>query len=262
MADIWEPLRRLTQARIGLGRAGAALPTKALLEFQRAHAEAREAVWRPWDYEGLAQALCAEGEKVLLVRSQADNRAIFLQRPDLGRRLTPESSASLAAEGGSETPMALATAKKAEIAFVVSDGLSAKAIDTHFLPFWRVLRPQLKKFCIAPVVLAPFGRVALSDEIGASLRARLVVILLGERPGLSASDSLGAYLTYGPKLGNHDANRNCLSNIRPPEGLSYELAATRLMYLVQESLRLGISGVELKENAGELAAPSRADRLE
>jgi ethanolamine ammonia-lyase small subunit len=231
--DIWTQLRTFTQARIGLGRSGSAVPTSRLLEFQLAHAQARDAVLRVWDVESFAKVL---GEDSILVTSQVDTRDAFLKRPDLGRQLSPASRAALQPSAN-------------ELAIIVSDGLSSKAIETHFLPFWKVFAPQIRDLQYSPLVLAPYARVALSDEVGAALGAKLSIIFIGERPGLSSSDSMGIYLTYHPKLGNHDANRNCISNIRPPDGLSYEQASAKLTYLIRESLRRQLSGVNLKEDA-------------
>jgi len=236
--DPWKRLRSFTQARIGLSRSGHAVSTEELLRFQRAHAEARDAVHHTWNVAEFARQLSELGENRITVKSQITDRHQFLKRPDLGRKLNPDSHSLL-------------KATDADLTFIISDGLSAKSIDTHALGFWKTLAPLLKKekLTYGPIVLAPFARVAISDEIGSLTKAKIAVILIGERPGLSSNDSLGIYLTYGPKLGNHDANRNCISNIRPPEGLSYELAATKLIYLLKESLRLQISGVNLKESA-------------
>lgn len=232
MSDSWDQLRRFTAARIGLGRAGSALDTRAVLEFQLAHAKAREAVWHTWDLGLTVQAL---DTPALLVRSRASDRPTYLKRPDYGRTLDPESRALLE------------RAPRTEIAVVISDGLSARAVEAHAVPLLAALRPRLP--AAATVVLAPYGRVALADEIGAALGARLTLILIGERPGLSAPDSLGAYLTFAPRPGNPDSTRNCVSNIRSPGGLPYAEAAARLKWLIDESLRRQLSGVGLKENA-------------
>ena len=236
MSDVWQKLRGYTSARIGLTRAGVALSTPHLLEFQRAHAEARQAVWQTWNCAELQRQLQARGEKSILVETALHDRAQYLKRPDLGRRL--RDPAGLAPAG-------------AELAIVVSDGLSPKAIEAHFLPLWQELAPRLRAASLthAPLVLAPFSRVAVADEVGERLGARVALIFIGERPGLSASDSLGIYLTFAPRVGNTDADRNCLSNVREPGGLGYKLAADKLMYLLTESLRLQLSGVALKEDA-------------
>ena len=240
MSVSWKDLQAWTEARIGLPRQGNAVATKALLEFQWAHARARDAVHRSWNATALVQALTILGETTLIAPSQANSREIYLQRPDLGRQLAAQAITDLSQFAG-----------EAPLAFCVSDGLSATAIDQHFLPFWKILREKLRasRYSYAPLVLVPFGRVAVSDTIGEKLGAKVVVIFVGERPGLTAADSMGAYLTYDPKTGNPDARRNCISNIRPPAGLSYELAAGKLCYLLAESLRRQISGVALKEDA-------------
>ena len=238
--DPWYALRALTPARIALGRAGQSLPTRAHLEFQLAHARARDAVHAALDVATLREALAAVKLETAAVRSAAPDRATYLQRPDLGRRLDPSSRAALAA-------MALPGA--AEVAVVVADGLSARAAQSHAPLVLAELVPRLREagWRIAPVVVALQARVALGDEIGALLHARLVLVLLGERPGLSAPDSLGAYLTWDPRPGRTDAERNCVSNIRP-EGLVPALAADRLHYLMLEAARRRLSGVALKDD--------------
>jgi ethanolamine ammonia-lyase small subunit len=240
MSDPWQRLRQFTQARIGLDRSGEAISTAAWLELQLAQAQARDAVWQPWDAAALAERLKGLGEDAIVVASQVANRSDYLQRPDLGRLLSDASRQALADQ-----------AAEAELAIIVTDGLSAKAIDAHFLEFWKVFGPQLNASGLrhGPIVLAPLGRVALSDAVGLELRARLAVMFVGERPGLSSNDSMGIYLTFNPQPGNHDAQRNCISNIRPPGGLDHKLAGIKLLYLIQESLRQRISGVGLKEDA-------------
>ncbi len=237
------PLRALTPARIALGRAGSSLPTAPHLDFQLAHARARDAVHVALDVEALRRELETAGLPTLAVRSAAPDRATYLQRPDLGRRLDPGSRDRLAeVEPG------------ADAVFVVADGLAAAAAG-HAVPLLRSLVSGLRaaRWRLAPVVVAELARVALADEIGGLLQARLTVILLGERPGLSAPDSLGAYLTWAPRRGRTDAERNCVSNIRP-EGLACEPAAERLLYLMTEARRRRLSGVALKEEAGMLGA--------
>lgn len=238
--DPWHALRALTPARIALGRAGASLPTRAHLDFQLAHARARDAVHDALDVARLREDLRAAGLESVAVRSAAPDRTTYLQRPDLGRRLDPAAREALEAA---------APADGADAAFVVADGLSARAAQAHALPLLGALVPRLQDagWRVAPVVVAEQARVALADEIGAVLGARLVVMLLGERPGLSAPDSLGAYLTWDPRPGRTDAERNCVSNIRP-EGLVPELAAEKLAYLLMESARRGLSGVGLKDD--------------
>jgi len=241
----WAPLRRVTQARIGLPRAGAAVSTQALLEFQAAHARARDAVWCAWDVRATEAALQAAGAATLRVRSCAPDRATYLKRPDLGRRLAPESIPPL---------MAARTDPPLDVALVLSDGLSATAVHAHGVGTMLALLEALRAASLAcsPVILAEHGRVALSDEIGQALGARVAVIALGERPGLSAADSLGLYLTHAPAPGNTDAQRNCISNVREQSGLPPQLAAAKLTGLLRRSLALGFSGVALKDDSPQL----------
>lgn len=264
MSSFWSRLKLHTQARIGLNRHGASLSTQDLLEFQLAHAEARDAVWRRWEPATTATALANVITEPIFVSSQAHDRAEFLKRPDLGRRLSDQSRKDLERYvTNSRSPATPHTDDHFafDVAPIVSDGLSAKAIDTHFLPLWSEVQRALGSLhvSLSPLVLSPFSRVAISDEIGQTLRARIAVIFIGERPGLSSTDSVGIYLTYDPKPGNTDAGRNCISNVRPPEGLSYATAAAKLRYLISESLRRKLSGVDLKEDAPrELAEPSNS----
>ncbi len=244
--DPWGELRAFTRARIALGRAGGSLPTAELLAFSAAHAAARDAVWSELDRDRLAADLEPAGLGAVRVQSQAVDRATFLQRPDLGRRLDPACEPVLAAarpEGG------------CDLALIVADGLSATAAQRHAPALVTALAGRLRArgFRLAPAVLAVQARVALEDPIGAALGARAALILLGERPGLGSPDSLGAYLVLGPRAGNTDARRNCVSGIRP-EGLAPEAAAEALEWLTAEALRRGISGVGLKDERGELAA--------
>ncbi len=242
--DPWRSLRALTPARIALGRAGVSLPTAAHLDFQLAHARARDAVKDTLDAPALERELGAAGFSTILVHSAAPDQATYLQRPDLGRRLDPASRERLAAgavEGGFDAVVVLA------------DGLSARAAQRHGVPLLNALAARLRRveWRLAPVVLAERARVALSDEIGALIGARLALILLGERPGLTAPDSLGGYLTWDPRPGRTDAERNCVSNIRP-EGLGYEPAAERLSFIMAEARRRRLSGVALKDEGGVL----------
>ena len=246
----WASLRRYTAARIGLGRAGASLPTAAHLAFQRAHAEARDAVHAPLDAEALLAGLRALGEAPLRVQSRAVDRAIYLQRPDLGRRLSEASAAALAALQSPET----------DLAFVLADGLSALALQRQALPLLTALRARLLQeggWSWASPVVATQARVALGDEVGALLKARCVVVLIGERPGLSAPDSLGVYFSWAPRLGLVDAERNCVSNVRP-EGLSPEAAAAKLHALLRLARTRQLSGVALKDEEDERALPTEA----
>jgi len=251
----WAPLRRVTQARIGLARAGSAISTQALLEFHAAHARARDAVWCAWDIDSCQRQLRAAGATTLRVASAAPDRATYLKRPDLGRRLAPESVPVLEAAREALRDAEPQTkqgdrASAIDVALVLSDGLSATAAHAHGASTMLALLGALQAAGLrcSPVVLAELGRVALSDEIGHVLAARSAVIVLGERPGLSAADSLGMYLTYAPAPGKTDAQRNCISNVREPAGMSAQLAATRLSSLLRRSLALGVSGVELKDD--------------
>ncbi len=239
--DPWQQLRRLTTARIALGRTGGSLPTRELLDFRLTHAAARDAVQAPFDGEKLAEVLRTLGREVLCVESAARDRAEFLRRPDLGRKLSDSSRALL------ENRTML---EPSDVAIMVSDGLSSLAAIRHGPPLLGALLPLLvgSGLKVAPLVVASHGRVALQDEIGERLHARLSLMLLGERPGLGAPDSLGAYLTYGPHPGMTDAARNCLSNIRA-EGLPPDEAARKLHYLIAQSLSRGISGVALKDDS-------------
>ncbi len=239
----WLELRRLTPARIALGRTGTSLPTSAQLDFQFAHAQARDAVHLPFDHAGLSAQLTERGRESLLLHSAAVDRNSYLQRPDLGRKLSDDSAQHL-------RDYAAAHPGGVDLAIVVADGLSALAVHRHTLPFITRLEEQMggDGWSIAPVVLVEQGRVAIGDEIGQLLGAKMLVMLIGERPGLSSPDSLGLYFTYNPKVGLTDAYRNCISNVRL-EGLSYGMAAHRLLYLMREACRRQLSGVNLKDEA-------------
>ena len=244
MTDSWVALRRFTQARIALGRAGHAVPTRFLLDFQMAHAQARDAVHFSWNMDAFAGQVQNLGEEVLVLDTPVGNRSEYLRRPDLGRVLTGESRSRLRSlEAG-----------QADVALIVTNGLSSTAVELHGIPLLQAVLKEYRsrQIRIAPVCLVANGRVALSDEIGSLLAARVAVIIVGERPGLSSADSLGIYLTYAPQEGNSDAQRNCISNIRPPEGMGYEAAAAKLLYLTGEAIRRGISGVSLKDDSVEL----------
>lgn len=250
----WRRLREFTDARIGLGRAGISLPTRELLEFQLAHAQARDAVHFPLDATALSDALSAALSNELSestvslsiniksVHSQAIDRVTYLQRPDLGRFLHPESRAELQQKHDLE--------EKYDLAIAIVDGLSSRAVANNVVPFLETLLPQLSTdqndWRIAPLTLVEQGRVAIGDEIGELLNARIVIVLIGERPGLSSPDSLGLYLTWNPRVGLTDANRNCISNIRPA-GLSYIEAARRTLYLLRQARQRQLSGVNLKD---------------
>jgi len=239
----WLELRRLTPARIALGRTGTSLPTRAQLDFQYAHAQARDAVHLPFDHAALSAQLNERQRESLLLHSAAVDRNSYLQRPDLGRKLSDQSAQTL-------REYAQAHPGGVDLVIVVADGLSALAVHRHTLPFLTRLEEQMSadEWSTAPVVLVEQGRVAIGDEIGQLLGAKMVVMLIGERPGLSSPDSLGLYFTYNPKVGLTDAYRNCISNVRL-EGLSYGMAAHRLLYLMREACRRQLSGVNLKDEA-------------
>jgi ethanolamine ammonia-lyase small subunit len=238
-------LRRFTPARIGLGRAGPALPTREVLAFGLAHARARDAVHAALDVPRLLGDLAAAGAPggpagsggpaPVVVRSAAADRATYLVRPDLGRRLAPGEAGRLSGH--------------AEVAVVIADGLSAVAAQRHATPLLAALRARAPaRWAEAPVVLALQARVALGDEVGAQMGARLVAVLVGERPGLTSPDSLGVYLTFDPRPGRTDAERNCVSNVRP-DGLSYDEAARRVAWLAEAALARGLTGVGLKDES-------------
>jgi ethanolamine ammonia-lyase small subunit len=244
MTDSWLPLSRFTQARIALGRAGHAVPTQAHLAFQLAHAQARDAVRIPWLIEAFADQVLDLEEDVLILDTPVTSRDEYLRRPDLGRVLSE----------GARTRLKNLETFEADVALIVTNGLSSTAVERHGLPLLRAIRKayQATSLRLAPVALVANGRVALADDIGSLLTARVAVIIVGERPGLSAADSLGVYLTFAPRPGNTDAMRNCISNVRPPEGQGYEEAAAQLLYLTMEALRRGLSGVALKADTLKL----------
>lgn len=246
--DVWTGVRRFTPARVALGRAGSALPTREVLRFALAHAEARDAVRLPLDIAALEAAILAEGFATARVASAAPDRTTYLARPDLGRRLSEASRAVLVAFGGAPVDLAL----------VVADGLSSPAVAAHAAPLLAAIRPWLAAagLSFGPVLIAGQARVALGDEAGALLGARAVLVLIGERPGLSAPDSLGAYLTFAPRLGRSDAERNCVSNIRPA-GLSYDLAAYKLAWLLDQALTRRLTGVALKDESDDRLVEGR-----
>ncbi|MFT4045085.1 MAG: ethanolamine ammonia-lyase subunit EutC [Solimonas sp.] len=230
--------RLATRARIGLGRAGDALPTRALLDFQMSHSRARDAVHGAVDFDAIAAQLAAMWPRApLRVHSQAADRAVYLRRPDLGRRVHADDLPPLKDAAGGY-----------DLAFVVADGLSAAAVNAHAAALLATLAPRLADWKLAPVVLAAQARVALGDEVAQHLGARMVAVLIGERPGLSVADSLGIYLTYAPRVGCVDSARNCISNIHA-DGLSYARAADTLMWLLDEARRRRLTGVDLKLDA-------------
>ncbi|WP_462379797.1 ethanolamine ammonia-lyase subunit EutC [Pseudomonas sp. Marseille-QA0892] len=251
----WDALRKLTPARIGLGHTGTSLPTRAQLEFQFAHAQARDAVHLPFDHAELADSLEGTGLERVLLHSAASDRHLYLQRPDLGRKLDDASAASLDAHAAERS-------QPYDLAIVVADGLSALAIHRHAKPFIERLLELIgeENWSLAPITLVQQGRVAVADEIGERLGARMTVILIGERPGLSSPDSLGLYFTFGPKVGLNDAHRNCISNVRL-EGQSYAMAAHRLHYLMREACRRQLSGVSLKDDADMQTLASESGQM-
>jgi ethanolamine ammonia-lyase small subunit len=234
-------LRELTPARVGLGRAGASMPTQALLEFTLDHARARDAVHGVFDVFSLISGLGGLGLRPVQVSSQAQDRKEYLGRPDLGRMLDPPSKHLLADRDGGPS----------QLAVVVGDGLSPSAVNAHAVELVRSLVPRLAAdgIEIDHAVVASGARVALGDEIGAIVGARMTVMLIGERPGLSAPDSLGAYLTFAPRPGVTDAERNCVSNIHG-SGLGYDEAAVRIAWLIREGLARKVTGVALKDESG------------
>jgi ethanolamine ammonia-lyase small subunit len=236
-AAAWQALRQRTPARIGLGTAGAGIPTRHLLRFQLDHAQARDAVHLPLDVDRIAAQLA--GLPVQRVRSAAEDRLSYLQRPDLGRRLRPEDASQLVCGAY-------------DIAFVIADGLSAQAVHDHAAGLLHAVLANLPDWRVAPVVVATGARVALGDEIARNLGARMVAVLIGERPGLSSADSLGVYLTYDPSVPRTDSERNCLSNIRPPHGADYPSAARTLTTLMEQARLRQLTGVALKDDFIEL----------
>lgn len=242
--DPWDDLRAHTQARLALGRTGAALPTAELLRFGLAHAQARDAVHIPLDAPALATQLWALGNTTRQVHSAAPDRATYLLRPDLGRRLSDADAQALRAVGDERND-----GSPVDLLLVVADGLSSLAVARQAPPLIDAIRQQTPAgWQLGPVVIAQQARVALGDEVGALLGARLVAVLIGERPGLSSPDSLGIYLTWHPQVGRNDAQRNCISNVRP-EGLPPAAAAMRLWWLCQEARQLGLTGVGLKDRS-------------
>lgn len=244
----WADWRSATPARLALGRAGAGMPTDEVLRFGWAHAMARDAIHAALDVPALEAALRAQGWEVARVRSRAPDRTSYLRRPDLGRQLDADDAPALRA----------AASAPSDICIVIGDGLSSLAVARHAAPLLAALKPHLQpELRLAPIVIATQARVALADEVGELFDARLSVMLIGERPGLSSPDSLGIYVTHTPRRGRHDAERNCISNVRP-EGLSFEAAAFKLAWLMREALKRGLTGVELKDES-DLAVLSATD---
>ncbi|MVM32750.1 ethanolamine ammonia-lyase subunit EutC [Spirosoma sp. HMF4905] len=241
--DEWEPLKAYTNARIALGKTGISIPLKESLQFKMAHAHAKDAVYSQLAIASLQADLAGTSLPIHQIHSQAESRDIYLQRPDLGRLLAPDSVAKLRQLDSSP----------ADISIIIADGLSATAINTYAGPFVTRLVDKVRQtgYSLAPLLLVEQGRVAITDSIGGILRPQLAIILIGERPGLSAFDSMGAYITYAPQPGLTDERRNCISNIRE-QGLPPILAVDKLMYLINSAFRLQITGVTLKDNNGLL----------
>jgi len=238
--DPWQALRRHTRARIALGRVGSSLPTREVLDFGVSHALARDAVHLPLDTEALQRDIEAAGFEVTQVASRAADRHTYLLRPDLGRRVAPADVDQLRSIARDPGP---------DLALVVADGLSSLAVARQAPPLLAALKARWPEgWRSGPVVIARQARVALADEVGEALGARMVAMLIGERPGLTSPDSLGVYLTWAPHVGRNDAQRNCISNIRP-EGLSHAAAAQKLLWLAREARRLQLTGVALKDES-------------
>lgn len=246
--DAWSVLREFTAARIALGHCGASLPTREVLNFGLAHAQARDAIHQPFDSEKLAEKLHQMGLTTLTVHSQAPDRHTYLQRPDLGRVLSEESRQALSAQ----------RIPAHDLLLVIGDGLSSFAVDRQAPGLIAALLPYLQTLglSLGPVVLAHQSRVALGDDIGETLASKAVAILIGERPGLSSPDSLGIYLTWQPKRSRIESERNCISNIRP-EGLSYAAAAFKLAWLLEQAFMRKLSGIRLKDESDNPALHGR-----
>lgn len=252
LSDPWSALRRHTEARIALGRAGGSLPTAQVLDFGIAHAAARDAVNAAFDVESVQSSLASMGAPCLLLATKAPDRQAYLRRPDWGRRLDERSQTAVRTISGAGC----------DVSLIVADGLSPAAAASQAIGLLRELLPMLRasSLSVAPISIVRHGRVAVEDEIGSLLAARVAVILIGERPGLAAAESLGAYLVFDPRRGRTDAERNCVSNIRPG-GLGVATAAATIHYLITESLRRGLSGVALKDRRTALPASSSAATL-
>jgi ethanolamine ammonia-lyase small subunit len=240
--DPLQELKAYTPARIGLGRVGSAIPLKAFQEFKLAHAHARDAVYSELDVDGLNTGLEQFGLPLVTVHSAAAYREQYLQRPDLGRKLDETSAEEIK---NYHSPC--------DVAIIIADGLSATAVNCNIIQLLQLLMPMLVavKLRPAPITLVKQGRVAIGDEIAHALGAKLSLILIGERPGLSAADSVGAYITYAPKPGLTDESRNCISNIRP-QGLNSAAAANKIFYIIHEAFKNKLTGIGLKDNEGLL----------
>jgi len=242
--DPWESLKEFTAARIAMGRVGSSIPLTQYLEFKLAHAHARDAVYSELNSDAISYYLRHLDLPILKLHSKAENRNQYLQRPDLGR-LPSDQSVDIIKEHAGQY----------DICIIIADGLSAHAVNSNAVQLVECLLHLFKavKYKLAPICITAQSRVALADHIAHGLGAQLSIMLIGERPGLSSADSVGAYLTYNPKPGLTDESRNCVSNIRP-EGLTHDLAAEKIFYLVREAFKRKLSGVELKDNAGLLTS--------
>jgi ethanolamine ammonia-lyase small subunit len=251
MEEPWAALRRFTDARIGLGRAGAALPVSEVLKFAMAHAQARDAVTTPLEWTVIEAKLAAMGLATASIESAAGDRDTYLRRPDLGRRLSAASRERVADLAG----------RAPDLLIVVADGLSSTGVAANAVAMIAALLPLAQKsgWTLGPVLLADQGRVALGDDAGELVGARTVLVLIGERPGLSSPDSLGAYLTWAPRVGRKDGERNCISNIRRG-GLSADEAAFKAHWLLREAMRRGLTGVGLKDESNYQLESAKAPR--
>ncbi|HTE26720.1 ethanolamine ammonia-lyase subunit EutC [Flavitalea sp.] len=238
--DNWEALREFTDARIALGRTGSSIPMQKEFEFKLAYAHARDAVHSNMDTESLINGLQRFAVPILTLASQVSSRQLYLQRPDLGRLLDEESEKKVADFSSPN-----------DLALIIADGLSATAINHNLLPLLDILLPGLKSAGLkpGPVSIVKQGRVAICDPVAYGLQSKITLMLIGERPGLSAADSIGAYITYDPRPGLTDESRNCVSNIRP-RGLSFEKASEKILYIIGEAMKRKLSGTSLKDNAG------------
>ena len=247
--DTWSTLKRFTDARIGLGRTGSALPTNEVLKFSLAHARARDAVTAPTDWDAVEQSIAALALPTHRIASAAETRDIYLRRPDLGRTLSEASRASLSALGRQDS----------DLMILAGDGLSSTGLTANAAAVIAALQPHIKKngWQLAPVLLASQARVALADEAGDILGAKAALVLIGERPGLSSPDSLGAYLTWHPRLGRSDAERNCVSNIRQG-GLSHDEGAFKIAWLLGQALKFRLTGVALKDESDQVRIGAEA----
>lgn len=249
LKDSWRKLASMTPARIALGRAGSGLPTGEVLRFALAHAQARDAVHTPFDADAVGKGIAGLGLETVHVASAAPARDAYLRRPDLGRKLSAESRDMLKVRNGGPV----------DLVIVVADGLSSTAVHVQAVPFLAAFKGWIAEagWSLAPIVIASQARVALGDEVGELFKARAVAVLIGERPGLSSPDSLGLYLTFAPKVGRTDAERNCISNVRG-EGLSHGHAAFKLAWLLREALVRQLTGVNLKDESDLLLVEGRA----